>query len=339
MISIFNNKLIVLSVSTLLITSLSACGGGGDSSTPLVATPTTPSTTVTAPVTTALKSASAKDAAALVMNVFDGFTINFDFTSVFQGPVSQYQYNTPCSGGGSTKLSITNPNGIPNSGDSYVYESINCTTKNGTDTSTDSFKITSSILSQSASAATAGSSYVSAFSIIGQGNSSFDETFNGVRQQGTSLFTLRITNNTTHDGKGTASVADDVDTELSNIELDGSTTIAGVTRPLKGSMNGLCARASNNSYACEDYYGTLFSTSIVNGDLDLVVTRLTPIKTNTDKTPISGSIEILDRNNQGAIIVVFSVVNNIPTVSITQAQGSPIVLSYADLQKHFDAAF
>ena len=340
----------VLFVSmSLTLVLLTACGGGSDgpvavpapiagipAPAPAPAPVLTPSPTPTpAPVITTINLNDQKAVEKLAARAggYDNFidlgstlSVSSTFTTATQ------TRSGTCTGGGTNKLSINNPDGKPSIGDSYVVTTNACA--NGTRGKDFSATSASTIVTLSNLSNTYSPTSIDTWTAtvdwsIPNAINEFDELDAlGNRNVGTTSNTLNFSIIETFEGKGTAIASDDTRTLVTSATLSGSTVKNGVNEAGDGRFNSTCVLQIASGTSTCSVIGSVQSGTIASyGSYNSSSMNVGPLVVT--KTGFATGTMILTVANQ-AIKIEFIGTEAAPFVRITSPNGTVTTLTRAE---------
>jgi hypothetical protein len=325
----------VFFVSIILATSLAACGGGGDSAGTTTSggsnqSPGVNGTGSTNTLSTLdLKSVEGAQNASAIASSF--LTI-FGFTSgsaaqIFSTPSANFE--SSCSGGGKSIYSLVNPDGKPTLGDSIKTDNIACVTKDAAGTSTENGTTTLTLSSLSGDLIQASAVSSGGFEVKANATEIFDTTVSGVRYQGQIASNATGQTTTSHDGKGTTSTADDIDSVTSSIQGTSSGTVNGQTLAATVNISSICSKSAANITTCTAATATSKGSSILLGNYDITLSLVTALVFDSNEIPTAGSFKI--QQGSDVVTVSFSVVAGVSQARITNAAGNVSTVPWSTL--------
>jgi hypothetical protein len=251
--------------------------------------------------------------------------------------ITNLNTTTNCELGGTSNLTVTNPDNKPSAGDQYKITQTNCRFKDTeaagyTETTGTATFVLESIQGDPTNAAGISSS-ISKFTA--QSTISGDVTEAGVRYVGNGTTTGTGTFTSSHDGRGTITDTDDTDTFSSSLSLTSKGTINGTAFSINTtSKTTNCITTGygtpSASTRCELAEATVVGTSPSLGDLNFKVVSTTAIGLNDNSEPISGKLSITQGSE--TITVEFSVnAAKQPIVILTSSAGIKTTLLYSEL--------
>jgi hypothetical protein len=313
----------VLFISLFLATSIAACGGGGGTVGGSAA-----GVTNTLP-TLDLKSVDGAQNAATIAGSFLTLT---SFTSDRTGDSFNNVSATsefPCGGDGKLTISLVNPDGKPTVGDSIIFDQVACVAKDSAGMSTGSGSTTQTLSSLSGDLTLASAIFSIGFELKGNATRIFDTTDSGVRYQGQNVGTALGQSNTSHDGKGTPSTVDDIDSVTISSESTSSGTVNGQSVATTTNINNTCSITDENIATCTAASATSKGSSLFLGNFDITVTLVTALVIDSDRVPTAGSFKIQQASD--VVTVSFSMVSGVSQARITNAAGNTSTVPWSTL--------
>jgi hypothetical protein len=333
-------------VSGIGLSTLVACGGGGDASPSNVAFDT--------------KSLEAsKSAIALVSSLFSISPTTLTFEGAFKSPSTSYS-SVQCPGAGNSLVSTNNPDGMPSmprgdlaTPDSVTLDNLECVLSDTLDSrsalkSKVSGKTTTTLTELSDFKGNPSENY----SFKMETNSSQTETFFKfvtdksleVPFTGSHVVSFNATTSVSHSAvvDPEDGVEEAKDTEVSVATISTSGQLNGTDIAGKGSVDSRCVRASDGSAICERFNVTWSGSlaAIANNELkdDAVIARSNinisstvtqPLIFNSLGIPVAGEISISAGSDK--ITVVFSQDGRAPRLMITTNGKLGGMVNFSDL--------
>jgi hypothetical protein len=320
-------------VVTLLSALLSACGGGGGDS---AGAGNSLNSNVTPTID--LKSAGgAKTVSAIMVTGLDGAQLSDYNSIVLLFPASATTSNS-CSAGGTLVATYTNADGILSVGDSGKDEAKACATTDSAtgDTYISNLIHTSSVTSVSGPTNDPKGVFTLGTNEVYSGTADTTTTVNGVKYRSV----LSAINSTdavqySHDGKNTASTADDVFSKTSSQNVSVTGAFNGAPISVNSTLSTSCSRTGTADIVCAKHDQT-FAGTLVAGTINASSKVTTPLRFNSAGVPVAGASTITQGSDTAT--VEYLLVGTVPSVKIT-SNGSAQTFSYAELSSFADTIF
>jgi hypothetical protein len=320
-----------LNVSVLMVSLISAlltaCGGGGGDSSNANVTPTID-----------LKSAlGAKTVSAIMATGLDGGQLE-SYSSIVQSFPASSSNSNNCSAGGSFVTTYINPDAILSVGDSIKDEEKGCTFKDSVtgDTSVSSLVYTATVTSVSGPTNDAKGVFALGTNETYGGTSDNTTTVNGVKYR-TIFSSFNSTDSVqySHDGKNTASTADDVFSKTISQNVSANGTFNGTPISANGTISTSCSRTGTADVVCSKHDQT-FAGTVFSGSINASFKVTTPLRFNSSGVPTAGAAVITQGSDTAT--VEYILVGTIASVKVT-SNGTVQTFSYADLESFSDTLF
>lgn len=243
----------------------------------------------------------------------------------------------PCTPSGSFLYTVSNPDGVTSVNDFYSAVASACATKTATGSYTDTGSTTVTISAITGNLSSVPGTSSIALTTASRVSSTTDDTFNGVRYAGTGTYSIDTVNTYSHDGKGTAATADDVDTVATETNLSGSGLTNSLAVSFSSKVSTVCSKAALANTICSKVEGTFSGNQFSLGTFNISVKASVPLQYNASKEPTAGTLLITQGSDVATI--AFAVVNTVAQVTVTSASGSVQVIKFADFIKIADTLF
>jgi hypothetical protein len=313
----------VLFISLFLASSIAACGGGGGTGGGSVAGLTNSLPTLDLKSVDGAQNASAIAGGFLTLTSFSSDRTGQSFIA------ESANSEIPCGGEGKLTISLVNPDGKPTARDSIKFEQLACVTKDSAGMSTSSGTTTRTLDSLSGDLTLASAIFSIGFEVKGNVTTIFDTTVSGVRYQGQIAGSGVGQSTTIHDGKGTDSTVDDIDSVTVSHQFTNSGTVNGQTVAKTVNINNTCSITDENITTCTAASATSKGSSILLGNFDITVTLVTALVIDSNWVPTAGSFKI--QQGSDVVTVSFSMVSGVSQARITNAAGNVSTVPWSTL--------